>query len=414
MAFIDAPTHVDWKTTGGTFRVYKTCLGPLELKPGWIGRDATVGPGYVATVWDARGRVVVDDSAVGSWLGPNSGATGLGQLGFHLARVPQPMDPTHPFTAGNASDERVFQISGRFCNANRHPNEWGGYNGWGVRASSVVTAPHLDANGIGRMVIDVTLGDAWSELVRVRYTYAVGGHDVKAWLRITTLCDEAKGDAFVKEPKVIVGVNPAAPDDAGYQRMTVFDEHGFLAPSSTDNRWASATCGSSEDAHDTRREWGGQAPTSKTGQCDADARTRVRFWNGIDCKSDAACLVVAAGSADAEGATFVPWAGAAKGLDAWATRNVAENRDRAAPTDSPGSNRQTSCNDSSASHRNRRWELAGFTKTPACHHTAAIAAFHSWEGGNGIFDCENLYYRMGKSEEYVVALAFGFNSVKLP
>jgi hypothetical protein len=46
-----------------------------------------------------------------------------------------------------------------------------------------------------------------------------------------------------------------------------------------------------------------------------------------------------------------------------------------------------------------------------------MIAFHSWEGGTGMFDCENLYYRFGKSapgaeESYVTALSFGVGSVK--
>jgi hypothetical protein len=164
-----------------------------------------------------------------------------------------------------------------------------------------------------------------------------------------------------------------------------------------------------------RCEWGGANPQAKTGQCDADDRTRVRFWSGsVACKDDPACLVVAAGSADAPGAAFQPWAGSPKSLDAWAAKNVSERRDRAAPADSSDGGIQWSCNGDSAARRGRRWELAGFAKTPSCHHTTELAAFHAWEGGTGIFDCENLYYRLGKSEQYVVAMAFGFNTVALP
>ena len=79
----------------------------------------------------------------------------------------------------------------------------------------------------------------------------------------------------------------------------------------------------------------------------------------------------------------------------------------------------SACYNSSSSGSNRRWELAGYAKTPACAYKLAVASFHAWEGGTGIFDCENLYYRFGKSpaatpESYVTALSIGFRSAKAP
>jgi hypothetical protein len=428
VSFSESPTFVEWRNASTSFRVYKTCLGPDPKLPGYIGHDGTAGPGYVAILRDASGRVLVDDTAVAAHIGPNSGSTGIGQFGFHLARVPQ--NTSVPFTAGDFKDERVFQISGRFCNANRRPTDYGGYNGFGVRSFSTnaangYVAPSVDDKGVGHFGIEVTLGDAHSDLVRVRYTYLVHAHDVSMWVRVTNVCSEGKcdsaaanGDAFVKEPKIIAGVNPENPDSAGYQLMTMYDATpGVVGKSAKDNKWTNS-CDSSQGfpaaAHIC--EYGGQNPVGKTGQCDDDARTKVRFWDGKSCANDPACLVIAVKSADAEFGATVPWAGAPHGLDAWALANVSESRDRAAAEDSTYGGRKTTCNDSAGSRGNRRWELAGFAKTTGCSYTTALAAFHAWEGGTGIFDCETLYYRFGKSaagseESYVTALSFGLNSV---
>lgn len=418
-SFAAAPTYVDFTNASGRFRIYTTCLGPDATKPQYLGHEGTVGPGYVATMWDAKGRVITDDTAVLSYVGPNSGATGIGQFGFHLARVPQ--DGT-PFTAGNADDRRAFQVSGRFCNANRRPSDYGGYNGFGVRSSKVTDAPHVDMRGIVRFAMDVVLGDDRADLVDVRYTYEIAGHDAKMWIRVTNLCDHGKcgagGDAFVKEPKVIAGVNPRSPDDVGYELMTTFGAGGFVGESTLANNHWKGACGESPNypAPDTRCEYGGQNPVGKTGQCDDPARAKVRFWSGkTACAEDPACLVVSARAADTEGGATVPWSGSGKGLDAWAAANVAENRDRAATEDSPAGGAKTACGGNAAARVNRRWEMAGFAKTAGCSYTTAIVAFHGWEGGTGIFDCENLYYRLGPAgESYVMALAFGAGSVKAP
>jgi hypothetical protein len=261
--------------------------------------------------------------------------------------------------------------------------------------------------------------------MRVNYTYVVGAHDTRMWIRVTNLCGEGKcdsaaahGDAFVKEPKVSAGVNPKDPDAMGYALMTTFGSQGSVATgANANNRWSNA-CGESPGypAANARCEYGGTNPVGKTGQCAAEDRTKVRFWSGkTDCASDPACLVVAARAAETELGPSVPWAGAAHGLDAWAQANVTENRDRAAPVDSPSGGAKTTCGNDSAAKVNRRWELAGFAKTPGCSYTAAAAFFHAWEGGTGIFDCENLYYRLGPAKEsYVTVLAFGAGSVKTP
>jgi hypothetical protein len=411
----ETSAYVDFANGVGTYRVYKECLGPDPSLPQYIGHDGSVGPGYVATMWTHDGRLVTDDTAIAGHIGLNSGATGLGQFGFHLARG---YAPNYTTNANNA-----FQVTTRWCNANRRPSGYGGYNGFGVRSASIKDAAHIDGSGAAHFAVESVLGDAFSDLVSVRWTYVVSAATVKVWVRVTTLCDHgtcdakaAGGNAFVKEPKLVVGVNPNPVDAVHFARMTTFDLGGFVGSTTHDNRWTnSCSSSTSYPANDYKCEWGGQNPVAKTGQCDDDARARVRFWDGVDCPNDGACLVVGATSATSELQPGQPWEGKGLGLDAWAARNVSENRERANAQDSSGGGATWACGGASDSQINRRWEMAGFALSSGCHYTTAIAALHAWEGGTGMFDCEPLYYRFGPAgESYVNALSFGFEKVALP
>jgi hypothetical protein len=421
VSFTETTDYVDFTNGAGTYRIYKDCLGPDSTLPGYIGHDGTVGPGYIATVWTGDSRVALDDTVVPAHLGLNSGATGLGQFGFHLARGYAPNYTT--------SGTNAFQVTTRFCNANRRPSGYAGYNGFGVRSFSskgngYYTAPHVDTSGHGHFAIESVLGDEFSDLVSVRYTYVFTPSTVKAWVRVTTLCDHgtcdataAGGNAFLKEPKLVAGINPTTQDSIHYRRMTTFDLGGKIAGSAThDNHWTnSCSTSASFPARDGACEWGGQNPVQKTGQCDDAARTRVRFWDGSSCPKDVGCLVVAAESATTELAAGKPWEGSGYGLDAWAVRNVTANRERANAKDSSGGGATWSCNGASDTQSNRRWEIAGYALTSSCNYTTAVASFHGWEGGTGMFDCEPDYYRFGPAgESYVNALSFGFETADLP
>src|SRR5438874_9549910 len=111
VTFDDQPLWVDWHNNEGTWRIYKQCLGPL---PGasYLGHDGSVGPGYIATVWNKLGQIIVDDTAPVGQVGPNGGrtvdgqlqgATGLGMFGFHLARG------YAPFASRDATTDHTHQ-----------------------------------------------------------------------------------------------------------------------------------------------------------------------------------------------------------------------------------------------------------------------------------------------------------------
>src|SRR5256885_13753060 len=57
------PSYIDWHNDQGTWRIYKVCLGPIAGQPSYIGHDGSVGPGYIATVWN-RNHQIVDRKSV--------------------------------------------------------------------------------------------------------------------------------------------------------------------------------------------------------------------------------------------------------------------------------------------------------------------------------------------------------------
>ncbi|HET7373272.1 MAG TPA: hypothetical protein VFJ20_07785, partial [Gemmatimonadaceae bacterium] len=447
VTYNDTANYVDWHNDQGTFRIYKVCLGP---NPGatYIGHDGTVGPGYIATVWNRNNQIVQDDTMVPAHVGPNGGlatdgsgkvlnSTALGMFGFHLVR--RPLQHQTPFAtrdldaSGNLlpnGANHAWQISGRWCNANKRPDDYSGYRGWGVRAFSTPTAgyylpPSVNAN-VGSFSIEVVLGDEHDDLVSLRYTYRIGSGYVKQWVRVTTLCgngtcDNASyGDVFIKEPKLIAGVNPQDPDAIDYGQTNIFNDGGHTATTLDRHNYWNNTC-SKVDPDNHLCEWGGQNPRADTGgatgQCNDPTRRRARFWNPhIACADDPSCLVVAARGADTELGTSYPWNGP-HGLDLWATRNVDQAREQAGATDTKadGYLETDNCHQTSAAVANRRWEMIGDAKTASCSYTTAAVAFHAWEGGTGTYDCEPLYYRLGpQGESYVVAMAYGFGAAPLP
>jgi hypothetical protein len=435
--------YIDWHNDQGTWRIYKVCLGPISGQPNYIGHDGTVGPGYIATVWNRHHQIVSDDTSVAAHVGPNGGrlangtlegATGLGLFGFHLARGNAPfatrdLNPDGTVKAGGV--DHTHQISGRWCNSNRRSDDYGGYRGWGVRSFSSTGSgywvpPSISGN-VGRFAMEVTLGDAYSDLMRVRYTYQITSTAVKQWVRVTNLCDQgtcnaaaAGGNAFVKEPKLIAGVNPTNPDAIGYGQMNIFNDTGHTGTTlDRHNRWSN-TCSASPNfpSDNFLCEWGGENPVGSTGQCNDPQRRRARFWHPqTKCGDDPSCLVIAARAADTELGTTFPWGAGSYGLDAWALRNVADNREVANATDTKadGFLEFENCHQNSAAVANRRWEMAGYQKTEQCSYEVSTISFHGWEGGTGTYDCEPLYYRFGPAgESYVMALSYGFGAAPLP
>jgi hypothetical protein len=293
-----------------------------------------VGPGYVARVETADGRVLVDDT-VGPGTLNDTDFGGLGAFGWHHSRGPP---GKLRFARRNA-----WEISTRACaRASR---------GFGVTASRVLqrTARSL--------TVEVDLGDRYTHpapLMRVRYRYDLRPDALRSEVTVVELCDRGRCGrtrkfAFLKEPKLVVHAG------AAYDRVDVLDGSGRLVCSSSANGPA-------------------DGPILRTEQCDDPARATVRF---SPCRP--ACLAV-----EARG-----WAGQADGFDGWAVD--AASRPAAFAVDTPSVDGVLwPCHGGNPSgSMMRRWELAG-------RRGRSIGALlPAWEGGRGGYDCEPLARAFG-------------------
>jgi hypothetical protein len=301
----------------GRWTVYTRCV------PG------VVGPGYVARVETADGRVLVDD-AVGPGTLNDTDYGGLGAFGWHHGRG---RPGSLRFRPSNA-----WEISTRACASANH--------GFGVTRTRVLERT------AGSLAVEVELSDGYTRpdpLMRVRYRYELEPDALRSEVTVTELCDlgrcgRTRKLAFLKEPKLVVHAGPA------YDRVAVLDGSGTPVCST----------GANGPSH---------GPILATTQCDDPARTVVRFE---PCRP--ACL-------DAKAAG---WAGREDGFDGWAVD--AAGRPAAFPVDTASIDGVLwPCHggDPSGSMM-RRWELAG-------RRGRSIGALlPAWEGGRGGYDCEPL------------------------
>jgi hypothetical protein len=416
--------YVDWTNAQATWRIYTGCAGVI-YPPGHP-NGVSVGPGYIAKVTLNNGQTITDDTTVDTWRGLNSGATGLGQFGFHLARGPKyggSQTTTCSCTDPICCTNHVWQITTRWCNANRQPDSYGTYRGWGVGDPAalgptfgVSDGPRIDANGVGHLTIWSMLADQYSALERVQWTYEFHGGAVRVWMRFSNLCSDgdcgnapANGYAFVKEPKINLGVNPdpTIVDAINFTEMVMGRLDGSEAQNTTDNSWSNS-CGSAQHPF-YYCEWGGQDPANSTGQCDDARRGRVDFRSGENAPAND--LIVVAKGARGEYDLGSPWEGGGHGLDQWAV-----NAGRRTPLNTydsgyGGAISANNCHNTPADQHNRRWEMGGYALTPQCSYTTAAVGLHGWEGGSGIDDCEPLYRRFGANEpDYVNYVEYGIGS----
>jgi hypothetical protein len=287
-----------------------------------------VGPGYVARVETAEGRVLVDDT-VGPGTLNDTDYGGLGAFGWHHARG-QP--GSLRFARTNA-----WEVSTRACaSASR---------GFGVTGSRVLERTPRS------LAVEVDLSDRYTQprpLMRVRYRYDVEPRALRTEVTVTELCGlgrcgHTRKLAFVKEPKLVVHAGPV------YHRVEVLDGRGDPVCSS--------------GAKGPRR-----GPILVTEQCDDPGRRTVRFE---PCRP--ACLDVRAAD----------WM-ATDGFDAWAAE--AATRPAAYPVDTASIDGVLwPCHGGDpGGAMMRRWELAG-------RQGRSIGALlPAWEGGRGGYDCEPL------------------------
>ena len=383
VTMVETPSWVQFTNRNGAWTIFTRCLGPRAHRR----FPVTVGPGYIARAQRLVDGVVVtnDERRAGPGNAPGNG--GLGGFGWHGAR-----------RGGSTFDyNHAWSIDGRTCAADGWALGRPFRPGVGVHAWRVTEAPNVVA-GVGHLSVDVWLADVYGPLVRLRYRYEVHPEVVRMQLWVTEIA--RGGHAYVKEPKAL-----AAAGGGGYTRMVVLDGRERIARNdlseNRDGDWQSRDC-----------IWMGVNAYEHTGQCDADARERVRFdfgdyASGADGRCADRCLKVAMHAMSVGGRTAL-WEGSGLGLDGWAM--ASGRRPAYALRDSRLDGVRWSCKaGSSSAPIVRRWELVGYAKNAAGEYAPATAMFHGWEGGRGFGDCEPQSRRFGpRGEIWAVEAEFSF------
>lgn len=347
------------------------------------------------TIWKA-----VTGDGLGRVVGP-------GYIGRATMRNGQRLCEGFVAPTVSVNDPRWQGIGGFACHhfrANGEPDIWN--RGWemkahgqanladpfGIISSTTVVAPYEVASGADagkvRASFVVDFADRYSyptPLLTLRYDYTFEKSGVKMWVTVRQGFPLGMPAAFIKEPKLALGLAPANAD--GFRPHTL----DIAAADDTLLRRI-----------DLLNEPKLQNPAAGTVQVGFDARCRARFF------SDSVSLnVVARASAplvydpmtgrvtDYKAATRDDWEGAADGFDRWAQlangREVFETQP---------------CSDyclqgpPDGTTLTRQWEVAKRGTEPMVE-----LMLHAWEGGSGLPDCLCCARRYAENESFTAYLS---------
>lgn len=347
---MSSPTFVDYgdryafANDDGSHIVWKQVTGD--------GMGGRVGPGYIgrvifrATDGTVSGKRPCDGFvAIGTTVNdPN--IQGVGIAGWHHYRqIP-----------GATIWNKGWDMGG-----NRLPNP---ADPFGVSGCDVAVAPYYDVNGNIRASFVVHFVDRYSaaegkRIAAIRYDYLVEPSDVKCWTTFLEFPDgpDAGPPAFLKEPKYAVGIGGSSYQPAS---LIVADA-------------GNGTLVSLDLAHDLRL----QDPTMGTVQIPNGPRTRLVFSDGANyfnviARGNSQLVYGPDGRVSTYGARDF-WAGAGKGLDAFAV-------DADARTHFDDSVCAAYC--LTNGQLSRKWEVAKRGGDPRVE-----VMLHGWEGGSGLPDC---------------------------
>jgi hypothetical protein len=400
---------VTFQNADGKWTIFKACLGPRAH-----GGNATVGPGYIARVerdnHNGTFTTIVDDER--PYRSINSPAAGgLGTFGSHVASKNGIGNAVQALT-----NERAWFVDGRRCAGDdwiESRSLFAGSTGIGVAGARIVEGPAVVA-GAGRLAIDVDFKDNQSPgaLVTVRYRYRIQPSNIRLWTTVTPTGAFTNRLEFIKEPKFGFAIS-----GGGYRRISILTRGGSLAKNALPSNHRQTVGGNPSLCY-----WVGPAASNdrvtRTGQCDADTRYRLRFdFNGSYRSPQAmtpaaqklALSVVGMSAARPDNvgsptALFEQPAGGA-GIGSWGER-VRTERGRTvqqyAAQDSAMGGAKWGCHVGGPNERAywQRWELIGGVKDKAGNYTAASALLKGWDGGTGAYDCEPLSMHDSRAGRY--------------
>ncbi len=298
------------------------------------------GPGYVAR-WIAPGGAALVDGLAAGFISANDPA--IGGIGIPA---------WHHFRANGEEDiwNRGWEVNPR------RPAPCG------VSASRVLDGPRVDRYGNVRASLEIDLSDLDGPVMSVRYDYIVEERCLRAWITFTHRWDGSGFPAFLKEPKLTVGLT------ARFERVELYDPDG--------RRLRTYDLTALRD------------PARHTFQLRHEARARACFQPGdvnvVACAADPQ-RYAADGRVSRYGARR-PWFGSGRGLDGWA--EAANGREIFEQT-----NTRPYCLQGPGGTLSRNWEIAKREDAPVS------LMLHGWEGGTGLPDCLACARAFGRENE---------------
>jgi hypothetical protein len=290
------------------------------------GRQA--GPGYVARWVDPAGTTLVDGLTASFVSANDPSISGISIPAWHHYR---------------ANGEADIWRRGWEVNPLRT-------SPCGVTASRVPDGPRVDRHGNVRLSVEADFADVYAPVMRVRWDYILEQRSLRAWVTFTQCWDGGGFPAFLKEPKLTIGLT------ALFERSEVYDADGRLLR-----------------AFDLT---GVRDPGKHTVQLRDASRARVRLLPGD--VNVAACGAeshrVAPGGRVARYGVRRAWCGSGRGLDGWA--ESANGRAEFERT-----NTRPYCLQGPGGTLSRNWEIAKRGAAPLS------LMLHGWEDGTGLPDC---------------------------
>jgi hypothetical protein len=312
---------------------------------------AVVGPGHIGRVVAADGTTIVDDFFHADPNLNDGRNGGLGSFGCHLARA------NEHFPDGQVWNY-TWNLTSRMDAA---------VNGFGICRARVFEGPLVDAQGLGRLVIETALSDMVSfpnPLFLVRHTYSVWPTRVEQQIDVAAAWDGSGPAVYVKEPKLTC--HSIGPRGGGlrFRYLTVFARSGAVVFPRYDI-WSLPSC------------------MVKTQQLGHQARCRLLFEDETGARRLNVVMMGFGPNGPAlwrNGPGPDQWARDANGWPRFvATCNGAYCLQ--GPNDAQGNKTLT-----------RNWELgrfasAGRNSPPDPFRPAVGVGLHFWEGGSGYPDC---------------------------
>jgi hypothetical protein len=411
MSLDEDENYVAFQNLDATYYIALRCANSGQALDGVKALGEHVGPGYISRV--VR-RVGVARTVAEPYDANNGLLQGVGVFGTHLALVhdTQRLDSNY-YEEGVANANYCWSQPGRPGNL----PPLAGVKSWDPVVQPAVINEAGTLTGV--LAVEVVIGNDVADILRIRYDLRVKPTVVYQWTTVTVLCDNGLCSPdgrryYVKEPKIVVTLNPSEAQE--YSRVSCWD--------TSTTKWGSSALVAKFVGNNPQ-------PGGQTGRCVGGAssgltRGRALFDYGTSTNnpsapvpancttppstSDRTCFVVTGrgftpGTPLAqtplrnwENGGYPPFSGSKGSFDQWAVKSGSSGWLRLV---GDGDGCSYHSRGSPAANANnldgqdsRRWEIYGRSPNPQNRNERGVI-FKAWEGGTGPNYCYQQFARLG-------------------